>query len=86
MALELKRRSKQFLKNKVVDVELPLEDGAERVFGVYDVPSYFGEGKNFFRIKPRGIIKNNANILKIKPTIGIRIININHQNLLLIRN
>lgn len=62
MALELKKRSKQFLRDKEVDIELP-EDGAERVFGVFNIPPYFGEGKNFFRIKPRvNAIQKGSNI------------------------
>lgn len=62
MGLELKKRSKQFLRDREVDVELPA-DGAERVFGLFDIPSYFGEGKNFFRIKPRvNAIQKGSNI------------------------
>jgi hypothetical protein len=62
MGLELKKRSKQFLRDKEVDIELP-EGGAERVFGLFDIPSYFGEGKNFFRIKPRvNAIQKGSNI------------------------
>jgi len=62
MGLELKKRSKQFLRDREVDIELP-EGSAERVFGLFDIPSYFGEGKNFFRIKPRiNAIQKGSNI------------------------
>lgn len=55
MALERKKRSKQFLGKKRVNIET--KDDA--FFGVYDLPSYFGEGKNTFRIKPNGLAKGS---------------------------
>lgn len=62
MALELRRKSKQYLKSQRVAIEdnSPL---SEEFFGLNDFPKYFGEGKNSFRIRPRfGVLKPNTKI------------------------
>ncbi|MDB2399650.1 tail fiber domain-containing protein [bacterium] len=62
MALELRRKSKQYLKSQRVAIEdnSPL---SEEFFGLSDFPKYFGEGKNSFRIRPRfGVLKPNTKI------------------------
>lgn len=62
MALELKRKSKIYLKSERVEIEdnSPL---SEEFFGLNDFPKYFGEGKNSFRIRPRvGSLKPNTRI------------------------
>jgi len=62
MALELRRKSKQYLKSQEVAVvdNSPLSD---EFFGLNDFPKYFGEGKNSFRIRPRpGSLKPNTRI------------------------
>ena len=55
MGLERRKRSKQFLGKKRVNIETT----DDAFFGVYDLPSYFGEGKNTFRIKPSGLAKGS---------------------------
>ena len=62
MALELRRKSKIYLKSERVVIEdnSPL---SEEFFGLSDFPKYFGEGKNSFRIRPRfGSLKPNTQI------------------------
>jgi len=62
MALELRRKSKIYLKSERVAIEdnSPL---SEEFFGLNDFPKYFGEGKNSFRIRPRvGSLKPNTQI------------------------
>jgi len=62
MALELRRKSKQYLKSQEVAVvdNSPLSD---EFFGLSDFPKYFGEGKNSIRIRPRfGSLKPNTKI------------------------
>jgi len=62
MALELRRKSKIYLKSEKVAIEdtSPL---SEEFFGLNDFPKYFGEGKNSFRIRPRpGSLKPNTKI------------------------
>ena len=62
MALELRRKSKIYLKSERVVIEdnSPL---SEEFFGLNDFPKYFGEGKNSFRIRPRfGSLKPNTQI------------------------
>ena len=62
MALELRRKSKQYLKSERVAIEdnSPL---SEEFFGLSDFPKYLGEGKNSFRIRPRfGTLKPNTKI------------------------
>lgn len=62
MGLELKRRSKQYLKDIPNAIDLD-GDGGNRVFGISDFPKYLGEGKNSFKINPLGrAIKPNTNI------------------------
>ena len=62
MGLELKRRSKQYLKDIPNTIDLA-GDGGNRVFGISDFPKYLGEGKNSFRINPLvRAIKPNTNI------------------------
>ena len=55
MGLERRKRSKQFLGKRRVNVETT----DDAFFGVYDLPPYFGEGKNTFRIKPTGLAKGS---------------------------
>ena len=62
MALELRRKSKQYLKSQPVAIE---DNSAlsDEFFGLNDFPKYFGEGKNSFRIRPRfGVLKPNTKI------------------------
>lgn len=62
MALELRRKSKIYLKSERVAIEdnSPL---SEEFFGLNDFPKYFGEGKNSFRIRPQfGSLKPNTRI------------------------
>ena len=62
MALELRRKSKIYLKSERVAIEdnSPL---SEEFFGLNDFPKYLGEGKNSFRIRPRvGSLKPNTQI------------------------
>lgn len=51
MALELKKRSKEYL-NKVTNVTDVSTDIGIRLFGITSFPEYLGEGKNSFKIKP----------------------------------
>ena len=66
MALERRKRSKQFLRNKPTNIET--KDDA--FFGVYDLPPYFGEGKNTFRIKPTGLAKGSKIDIEITDSNG----------------
>ena len=61
MALELKKRSKIFLKNQKVNVEET--SSAPESFGITNLPDFFGEGKNTFKIKPgTGYLKSGTEI------------------------
>ena len=61
MSLELKKRSKQFLKSQKVVVKETTSQPES--FGVFDLPKYFGEGKNSFKIKPgTGYLKSGTSI------------------------
>ena len=51
MALELKKKSKIYLKSQKVGIEDNSPESAE-FFGVVDFPKYLGEGKNSFKIRP----------------------------------
>ena len=56
MALELKKRSKQYLDKISPAIDIPFNRGRD-IFGINELPQFLGEGKNSFRIKPRGIIQ-----------------------------
>jgi len=56
MALELKKRSKQYLNKISPAIDIPFNRGRD-IFGINELPQFLGEGKNSFRIKPRGIIQ-----------------------------
>jgi len=61
MALELKKRSKLFLKSQKVDVGE--STSSPESFGITELPPYFGEGKNSFKIKPgTGFLKSGTEI------------------------
>ena len=61
MALELKKRSKLFLKSQKVNVDETTS--SPESFGITELPPYFGEGKNSFRIKPGvGYLKSGTEI------------------------
>lgn len=61
MALELKKRSKLFLKNQKVNVEE--SSSAPESFGIANLPDFLGEGKNTFKIKPgTGYLKSGTEI------------------------
>lgn len=61
MALELKKRSKLFLKNQKVNVEE--SSSAPESFGITNLPDFLGEGKNTFKIKPgTGYLKSGTEI------------------------
>lgn len=61
MALELKKRSKQFLKNEKVVVEET--SSAPESFGITGLPEFLGEGKNTFKLKPGvGYLKSGTQI------------------------
>jgi hypothetical protein len=70
MALELRRKSKIYLKSEKVAIEdtSPL---SEEFFGLNDFPKYFGEGKNSFRIRPR------PDSLKPNTKIDVEVIDVN---------
>lgn len=68
MGLELKKRSKQYLKN-ISAIDLP-EDRGSRVFGISDFPKYLGEGKNSFRIKPSNLKPNSSIDIEILDSNG----------------
>ena len=72
MGLELKRRSKQFLK-KIPNARDIDEQEAFEVFGIRNLPSFFGEGKNSFRIRPelsRDIIPNTKIEIEVLDSNG----------------
>jgi hypothetical protein len=61
MALELKKRSKIFLKNQRVDVEET--SSTPDSFGITNLPDFFGEGKNTFKLKPgTGYLRSGTEI------------------------
>jgi hypothetical protein len=61
MALELKKRSKLFLKSQKVNVDETTS--SPESFGISELPPYFGEGKNSFKIKPgAGYLKSGTEI------------------------
>jgi hypothetical protein len=72
MGLELKRRSKQFLK-KIPNARDIDEQEAFEVFGLRELPSFLGEGKNSFRIRPqlsRDIIPNTKIQIEVLDSNG----------------
>jgi hypothetical protein len=72
MGLELKRRSKQFLK-KIPNARDIDEQEAFEVFGLRELPSFLGEGKNSFRIRPqlsRDIIPNTKIEIEVLDSNG----------------
>ena len=74
MGLERRKRSKQFLGKKRVNIETT----DDAFFGVYDLPSYFGEGKNTFRIKPSGLAKGSNIDIEIIDAQSLLPFDLNH--------
>ena len=62
MALKFRKKSKQHLDKQPAEIR-DTSSNSEEYFGVIDFPTYFGEGKNSFRIKPRpGSLRPNSRI------------------------
>ena len=62
MALKFRKKSKQYLDKQPAEIR-DTSPNSEEYFGVIDFPTYLGEGKNSFRIKPRvGSLRPNSRI------------------------
>ena len=62
MALKFRKKSKQHLDKQPAEIR-DTSSNSEEYFGVIDFPTYLGEGKNSFRIKPRpGALRPNSRI------------------------